>query len=124
MNIPEGLTAFLTPLATVFPTNVPEKWERPAITYRQISQTEPGDHDGPTGLMTSRYQLNAHGDTHAAALTLARSIRKLLNGFSGTLANGVSVKSIEVATVFDLGEGQTSGAWQIATDIMVRYVEV
>jgi hypothetical protein len=124
MNIPEGLVSFLAPIAEVFPTVVPEKWDRPAITYRLISQTELGDHDGPTGLVTSRYQLNAHADSHSGALALARQIRKLLNGFSGTLADGVSVDSVEVVTVFDLGEAFTSGAWQIATDLIIRHVEV
>jgi hypothetical protein len=124
MNIPEGLVAFLSPTIDVYPDFVPENYGRPAATYRLISHVEPMDHDGPTGLITERYQITVYADTHAAALEAIRSVRRLFRGFSGHLGAGVRVDVVEIAGMNDLGYSPEAESFAMILDVNLSFVEV
>lgn len=124
MNIPEGLVAFLSPSIDVFPDFVPENYGRPAATYRLISHVEPQDHDGPTGLITERYQFTVYADTHAGALEAVRTVRGLFRGFSGHLGAGQRVDVVEIAGMIDLGYSSEAESFAMILDLILKYVEV
>lgn len=120
----QGLVALLDPVGTVYPSYLPEGYERPCITYRLVSETRHYHHGGPTGIVEARYQLTAHADTHEATAALAKEIRQKLSGYSGPMGGGnARAAHCEVQNVFDLGYNIDSEVWQIATDVMVFYLE-
>lgn len=122
--IDEGLVALLAPVATVWPVYLPEAYDRPCITYRLISETRHYHHGGPTGIVQARYQLTTHADSHEAAAALAKEIRQRLSGYAGPMGGGnARAAHTEIDNVFDLGYNATAEAWQIATDVMVFYLE-
>lgn len=122
--IDEGLVALLDPVATVYPTYLPEGYERPAITYRLVTELRHYNHGGASGLVESRYQLTVHHDTHQAASDLSKDLRQRLSGYKGPMGGGgARAALITIENVFDLGYNAEAEAWQVATDVMVFYLE-
>lgn len=118
MILDDGLPAHLADLARTFPDHVPPGLglER-SVTYKEISTVEGANHDGPSGLLTVRYQLTAHGETHAAALELAKALRARFRQPVGALGS-VTVKHNRVENAYDLGFSEDAKAWQYAIDVV------
>lgn len=120
--IEEGLVTELGALAATYPGHLPQGTARPAITYTRSSTARFQHHDGPSTLVTARMALVCHGDTHAAAMALARSVVASLDGYSGTLGD-VTVFNTQIETEADLGWDADSEAWLVLVEAAVHYRE-
>lgn len=120
--IEEGLVTLLAATAPTYPGYLPQGTARPAITYARSGTARFQHHDGPSTLVTARMALACHGDTHTAAMTLARSVVAALDGYSGTLGD-VTVFNTEIETEADLGWDPDSEAWLVLVEAAVHYRE-
>lgn len=82
-----------------YPFNLPEMSGdalpvTPAVTYRLVSTTDLNTLKGPVGCVQVRIQLDSWGATYTDARALTDALRTLLNGYTGTLPNGVVVQNI------------------------------
>ena len=95
----------------------------PAASYSLISTVDTYTLDGPLSLVQIRLQIDSWGATYAQAKSLAQALKALLNGYAGTLPNGVVVENIqrdgESGPRFD----QTQRAYYVQTDWMIQYSE-
>ncbi|MGF7161285.1 hypothetical protein FHS85_002920 [Rhodoligotrophos appendicifer] len=64
----------------VFPVVRPQAWLRPAIVITKISGLPDYTNDGPSGLASSRYQVDCWADTYAAATDVSRAVKAALSG--------------------------------------------
>lgn len=120
--IEEGLVARLATLAPTYPGYLPEGVARPAISYARSSTGRFQHHDGPSDLVTGHMALVCHGDTHTAAMALARSVVASLDGFVGTLGS-VTIFNAEIETEADLGWDADTGAWLVLVEAAIHYQE-
>ncbi len=68
-----------------YPNVAPEGSARPSIAWQQISDAPEMSHDGFSSLQKTRYQLTIEADTYGMARRLARSVKRLLNGYKGAV---------------------------------------
>lgn len=120
--IEQGIHDVLSDIADVFPVNMPEGYARPCLTYRRISSVRRMSHDGPVGLVSSRYQITTHADDYLEAVRLADRVRVRLDGRTD-LPTVVYVSLIEIVNELDLGFSTEAESWQIATDAIIHHGE-
>jgi hypothetical protein len=65
----------------------------PSISYRVISTVELQTNDGPVGCVKARIEYNCFAHDYADAKNLAEAVRNVINGFTGTLADGTVVSN-------------------------------
>jgi len=72
----------------IFPGKLPQGTVRPSVVYNRVSGQ--GDHhmEGPSGLTSTRFQVDSWAQTLDAAASLANLVKAVLDGFSGTVAYG------------------------------------
>ena len=59
----------------------------PSIVYTQISEGTDHTNDGPSGLVASRFQIDAWADTYDEATLLALQIKEHLDGYRGPMGS-------------------------------------
>lgn len=84
----------------VFPNAVPQGSEYPAIDYEQTSGIRDQVMDGPTGLVSSIFDIRCKGKTYIETRTLADAVRARLDGFAGTI-DGQIISSASVTDEYD-----------------------
>ena len=72
----------------VYPIKLPQAQTQPSIVYTRISETEGYHMQGPNGLLSSRFQIDAWAKSIDVASTLANAIKERIGGFSGTISFG------------------------------------
>jgi hypothetical protein len=77
--------------ARVYPVYIPQGKALPAIAYQQISAQRSHDFDGDETFTKARFQITCLSETHAGAIQIAKAIRDLLAGYSGTVA-GIKIQ--------------------------------
>lgn len=120
--IEQGIHDVLSDLADTYPVHLPEGFSRPCITYRRISSVRRMTHDGPVGLVSSRFQITTHAENHLEAVRLADRIRVRLDGRTD-LQTVVQVALVEIVNELDLGFSTEAESWQIATDAIIHHGE-
>ncbi len=85
----------------IFPAILPQNERRQSVTYVEVSGQ--GDHhmQGPSGLATTRVQLNAWADNPDDAYDLGLKVKAALDGYSGTIA-GVAIQGVFFDSARDL----------------------
>lgn len=76
----------------IYPQQLPEGVQLPAISYQRVSGPRIRSHSGPSELAHPRYQFNVWGDRYSDAKTVADQLRFALDGFRGTMGE-VSVQA-------------------------------
>ena len=131
MSIETGLKAKLTAAATtaagrVYPKVIPQDADLPAITYQRISSPRVRSHDGPSGLVFGRFQINAWAATWDAAAALAAEIQTALDNGIGTW-DTTDVQMCDLDDEGDLEpvalEGASSFRHGIRQDYAIHYAE-
>ena len=112
----------LETIADAYPTHVPAKTSKPVLTYRRVSTSRSMLHNGPAGVVSSRFQITAHAARHSEVLLLAAQVRELLDGKGSGLGSEVGL--VEIVNEYDLGFQTETETWQIALDAMLHYTEV
>ncbi|KPJ83963.1 MAG: hypothetical protein AMS19_02665 [Gemmatimonas sp. SG8_23] len=120
--IEQGIHDILADLADTYPVHLPEGFPRPCITYRRISSVRRMSHDGPVGLVSSRFQITIHASDHLEAVRLADRVRVRLDG-RVDLPTAIKVSLVEIVNELDLGFSTEADSWQIATDAIVHHGE-
>lgn len=79
----------------VFKVQMPESASMPALVFFQVAGESLFSMDGPDALRFVRYQFSCFGKAPADAAGLQRAVRKILEGFTGTLSDGSVIQSAE-----------------------------
>lgn len=93
----------------------------PAIVLRLISSNDKYHMGGADGLTESRIQVDAMGETYAAAKTAARAVTAVLGGYRGTVGSTI-FQSIEKDNERDTIEGETDDQvriHQVSIDFLI-----
>jgi len=100
MELEEGLVTWLKAQSPVpasgriYPAGTrPKQGSVPAITYLLVSDVPSRSLSGPSGLARARLQLDHWESTALLAKTRARTVRLLIDGYSGSMGT-VAVTSI------------------------------
>ncbi len=108
--LPDGIVAFLLTQATITavvnnriqPIPAPEDLSQyPLITYQSPSDVSENANDGPVGVTTMRIVFDCLAQRYLDARNLARALKLVLNGFSGTLPDGTNILLAESANLVD-----------------------
>jgi hypothetical protein len=106
----------------LYPLILPDTPTFPAATYQLISSVPEETNDGPTGFVKARIQTDTWSNSYASCKALAKALRVLLDGFTGTLPNGVAVSNIIRDNSSDYIE-PVSRLYRVQTDWLVMYDE-
>jgi Protein of unknown function (DUF3168) len=79
----------------IFKVQMPEGAAMPAVVFSQIAGESLMTMDGPDPLRFVRYQFNCYGKSPADAAALQRAVRRTLENFTGTMADGSQVDDME-----------------------------
>lgn len=67
---------------------VPEEKRPPFVSFQRISGFKVRDINGPSGLARTIFQIDIYSNDNAECRQLADDVRKILDGFSGTVTIG------------------------------------
>jgi hypothetical protein len=115
MPLPEGLVAFLlnqSPITTLIgdriqPVPAPEDLAQyPLITHQSVSDV-PQDMnlDGPSGVTEMRIVLDCLAQRYVDARSLGRTVKHILNGYSGTLPDYTRIYLMRATLVDRFDDG-------------------
>ena len=113
--------------ARVYPLVIPEEATLPAVAYQRVSGVRDTAHSdaqgfpGELGWAMGRVQLTINAETYSAAKSVARAIRKALNGKRGSMG-GLMVHLARIENEQD-GYNQTSKRCTVRLDVVVYYTE-
>jgi len=85
----------------VYPAAVYQGADMEAITYQQISGPRDETLDGPSGFVAYSCQINCWAEKYGEARALAAVVRKLLDGYSGTVGS-VVIQAVHLEDEGDL----------------------
>lgn len=81
----------------VYPLTLPEDAHIPAITFQRIpGRGRTMAHDGPTGYVSTRAQIDAWAQDYETAHAIAKQVRLELDGFRGTIGSADPVTVAEI----------------------------
>lgn len=112
MTLEEGLYVYLqsktdiTNLVStrVYPYTLPQEVTLPAITYSRNNTPRELTHDtsGSTGTLAKvGMQFDVYAETYAKVKQVTDALRKVLNGYSGTMGTAPNTIAVRAALVFD-----------------------
>ena len=78
-----GVSALVS--TRVYSSELPQKPTYPAVIYERVDSQRDYTLSGPSGFVTSTFQLRAYAETYGGAKTLAVKIRQSINGMEGTI---------------------------------------
>jgi hypothetical protein len=87
----------------IFPAIAPHGDSLPFITYQQISGVRQQVTTHSIGMVQARFQINCWGETYGDCNTVAMAVRKLLDGYAGTVEK-VKIHDIQLDNEIDLQE--------------------
>lgn len=99
----------------------------PYVAYQLVSDVPEHHFGGPLGFVEARIQVEAWAIRYDDAKTLADTIRKAIDGYSGTVV-GIEIHalrrelSIDIQPVSDAGKGMPS-IYGVSSDYFVQYQE-
>lgn len=106
----------------IYPLILPADPVLPCITYQRISTVPQYTMDGPTGFITARVQIDLWADSYSSAKALASAVQAVLDGFTGTLSNGVLVLDIRIDGALDAYE-KDARLYREQTDFIVQFAQ-
>jgi hypothetical protein len=113
----------------VYPVKMKQGETRDSIVYNRITEFESYKYDGPSGLVSARYQFDVWSRSIDSATLLSNLVKEQLGGFRGRIAfdppspdNYVDVQLIEVVTGRD-GYDNEALMYLVSKDYFVWYEE-
>ena len=117
----------------IYPANDPASSgaARPRLTYQRISSRRTNSNDGPTRIVTARYDLQLWANEYPQAKALADKVRLLLDGRKGTVVDlggrAHDVRSMSVTDEQDrqgdAAEGDAKPAQGVRLELRIQYRE-
>lgn len=105
----------------IYPVVAPQNATYPLITFEKISGERVRALEGPLGRARPRIRFHCWAEKYADAKTLANQVRRLLDGFAGTVS-GVQIDSSTLDSEQDLYEDQVD-THQIVLDFFISHLE-
>jgi hypothetical protein len=126
-TLEEGIYAHLTGQAAfselagdrLYPQTLPQNPTYPAVRYLVASARLPMAHDGPGDLKSDRIQFDCYGASKQQVKQLVNAVRRILNGFRGTMG-GVAVHGVFFLNEVDL-YGDQSEVYRTSVDFKFNY---
>lgn len=87
----------------IYPLVVPEATKGVAAAYMVVDNERVGSMEGPSGMASPVYSFTVWGDTKAEARGAGETIRRALDGFSGTVV--IDAESLAIHGIILLGGG-------------------
>lgn len=120
--IEQALQKILTEIEPkTFAFKLPNQATLPAITFFKVSAPRDQTQQGPSGLVSARFQVSSWGINYTAAKTLSQLVRLALDGYRGYL-NNVRIDGIELMNEMDGNEAEPN-VFQTIMDFRVKYAE-
>lgn len=85
----------------VFQAQAPEGCDLPFIVYSQISGEGAGTMEGANVFHSARYEFSCYAKTFIDAKRLQRAVRRVLEGYRGTLHEGTEVDTVLLVSELD-----------------------
>lgn len=104
----------------LYPVIWPDAPTFPLVTYQRVSTVTQNMLSGPLSMATVRMQYDAWGITYSDAKAAAAALTASLEGFQGTLPNGIAVDNIVLDSSFDLYDSP-SLRFRVSSDFLVTY---
>ena len=119
-----ALYAFLTNAGSsahgrIYPQQLPQQAQLPAMTYVQVSGAGEYSQSGPSRLVHPRYQIDCWGDGYLAASTLAEEVKQAVDGYRGMMG-GFEVGVTFIEDERDNFDPETFRHW-VSLDIEIWY---
>ena len=127
--IQQGIKSLLSGVAggKVYGSIAPEDARAPFVTFQKVSGFKVRDINGPSGLARTIFQLDMYHDDYTSCVQLADQVRKILDGFSGTVTIGAD--SVIIGGVSMQGErdfiedGTEPKLYRASVDYLFKYEE-
>lgn len=121
--VEEAIVTLLSAVASgrIYGHNLPRGATLPAVTYMKVSGPRDQTMQGPSGLVSARFQVSSWGTSYGAAKTLSDDVRQALDGYMGT-TDGVSIGGIELVNETDQYEAEPN-VFQTIMDFRVKHGE-
>lgn len=119
----ELLTTLLAPVAggARHWVKAPQKTPAPYVVMSWVSGPRNYHMQGPSGLVSSRVQIDCYDKTYLAAKALARAVRTILSGYRGGVIQGVFLDSERDLPASDAGT--VNHLFRVSLDFMVHHQE-
>ena len=88
----------------VFPNTAPDEVLMPYIAFMQVSRSTIMSYQGVNRLQQARFRFSCYGPTYRTAKILAESLKLLLDGYTGLLADGTNLENTIPDTEVDTSE--------------------
>jgi hypothetical protein len=110
------------------PQPLPAPTDDPYTVIFRISPTPRHVQTGPVPTIERRYQFSTFGKSHAVAMAVSDNLRRLLDGYSGEVSDGLSPEStIRISSAMWAGEtynfNDTTAVHHFAVDMQIKYRE-
>nr|CAD6412998.1 hypothetical protein REQ54_01093 [Rhizobium sp. Q54] len=119
----EALTALLAPVAggRRYWVRAPQNVERPFIVLSRIDGLPGYHYQGPSGLVSSRVQIDVYSDRFTEVTSVTRLLKDMLSGYKGGAIQGVFIESERNLPAADAGE--VTSLFRTSIDITVHHGE-
>ncbi len=107
--------------ARTFAFKLPTNSTLPAITFFKVSAPRDQTQEGPSGLVSARFQVCSWGQKYTDSKTLSQEVRLRLDGFRGEV-DDVRIDGIELMNEMDGNEAEPN-IFQTIMDFRVKYAE-
>ncbi len=108
--------------ARLYPQQLPQGTELPAVTYQRIAGQSLIDHEGAAGIGRARIQLDCWGESYGAAAALADTLRLALSGYRGAMGSNPATNA-RVINILDVPEPELA-LWRRMVEISLSHEEV
>lgn len=111
----------------IFAGIVPEDVRPPFMTFQRISGFKVRDINGPSGLARSIFQIDMYSDDNSVCRQLADDVRKILDGFSGTVtiaSDNIIIGGVSMQAERDFTEDNVDPKlYRASVDYLFKYEE-
>ncbi|SCY25230.1 tail completion protein gp17 [Alkaliphilus peptidifermentans] len=110
----------------IYPIMMPQNAKLPVIIYSQISTRRSHALQKDTGFVSQTIQFSCHGKSYKEAVALSKTLRKILQNFSGTMGD-LTIQGVLLIGEVTLSQGTTTNyrtdQFIISTDYEFQYIE-
>lgn len=123
--IEEAVQTLLTAVSPrTYGFKLPENSTLPAVTFMKVSAPRDQTQEGPSGLVSARFQVVAWGKNYTASKRLSKDVRFALDGYNhrNEYIQGVRIDGIELMNEIDGNEAEPN-VFQTIMDFRIKYAE-
>lgn len=100
----------------------PQKVKQPYVVMQKVGGTPDYHMTGPSGLVSSRVQIDVYGDTFTLVTSISRQIKTILSGYAGGAIQAIFVDSERSLPAADAGE--VNALFRNTIDIIIHHGEI